>query len=65
VYRKVTTTINDFSPEQLENLTAIVKMYRGDTNYIYTILKARMLSFENALRQGISALQEEDEMAQF
>lgn len=30
VYRKVTTTINDFSEEQLEGLTAIMKMYRGE-----------------------------------
>ncbi len=30
VYRKVTTTINDFSDEQLEGLTAIVKLYRGE-----------------------------------
>lgn len=31
VFRKVTTTINDFSPEQLEGLTAIMKLYRGET----------------------------------
>ena len=30
VYRKVTTTINDFSEDQLEGLTAIMKMYRGE-----------------------------------
>lgn len=30
VYRKVNTTINDFSPEQLEGLTAIMKLYRGE-----------------------------------
>jgi type I restriction enzyme M protein len=30
VFRKVTTTINDFSNEQLEGLTAIIKMYRGE-----------------------------------
>lgn len=30
VFRKVTTTINDFSEEQMEGLTAIVKMYRGE-----------------------------------
>lgn len=30
VFRKVTTTINDFSPEQLEGLTAIIKLYRGE-----------------------------------
>ena len=29
VFRKVTTTINDFSDEQLEGLTAIMKLYRG------------------------------------
>lgn len=31
VYRKVTTTINDFSEEQLEGLTAIMALYRGET----------------------------------
>lgn len=31
VFRKVTTTINDFSPDQLEGLTAIMKMYRGES----------------------------------
>jgi type I restriction enzyme M protein len=30
VYRKVTSTINDFSEEQLEGLTAVVKLYRGE-----------------------------------
>lgn len=30
VFRKVTTTINDFSDEQLEGLTAIAKLYRGE-----------------------------------
>lgn len=30
VYQKVTTTINDFSEEQLHGLTAIIKMYRGE-----------------------------------
>lgn len=30
VYRQVTTTINDFSPEQMEGLTAILEMFRGN-----------------------------------
>jgi type I restriction enzyme M protein len=30
VFRKVTTTINDFSEEQLEGLTAIIKLYRSE-----------------------------------
>jgi len=32
VYRKVTTTINDFSVGQLLNLTTIMKLYRGEKN---------------------------------
>ena len=30
VFRKVTTTINDFNDDQLEGLTAIMKLYRGE-----------------------------------
>jgi type I restriction enzyme M protein len=30
VYRKLNRTINEFSPEQLKNLTAIVWLYRGE-----------------------------------
>jgi type I restriction enzyme M protein len=30
VYRKVTTTINDFSEDQLEGLNAIMQLYRGE-----------------------------------
>lgn len=33
VFRKVSTTINDFSPEQLENLTCVAKLYRGENDY--------------------------------
>lgn len=32
VYRKVTRKIYDFSPEQLANLTAIIWLYRGETD---------------------------------
>jgi type I restriction enzyme M protein len=34
VFRKVTTTINDFSEEQLEGLTAIMKLYRGEKSEV-------------------------------
>lgn len=30
VYRKVSSTVNDFSPDQMEGLTAIIQMYRGE-----------------------------------
>ncbi|MDD5578128.1 MAG: N-6 DNA methylase, partial [Methylobacter sp.] len=32
IYRKVTSKVNDFSPEQLQNLICIVNLYRGNTN---------------------------------
>lgn len=31
IYRKVTSKVNDFSPEQLQNLICIVGLYRGNT----------------------------------
>jgi type I restriction enzyme M protein len=34
VYRKVTTTINDFSDDQLEGLTAIMQLYRGERSTV-------------------------------
>ena len=36
VYRKVTTTISDFSEDQLEGLTAIMALYRGETPEVAT-----------------------------
>jgi type I restriction enzyme M protein len=30
-FRKVNTTINDFTPDQLEGLTTIIKSYRGES----------------------------------
>lgn len=32
IYRKVTSKVNDFSPEQLQNLICIVNLYRGSSN---------------------------------
>ena len=38
VYRKVTRKINDFSPEQEQNLLAIVWLYRGETDRYKALL---------------------------
>ena len=40
VYRKVTRKINDFSPEQEQNLLAIVWLYRGETARYIELLAA-------------------------
>ena len=59
VYRKVSTTINDFSPEQLENLTAIVKLYRGDRGYFAKVLEKRLRLVKDELRKFHGHLKDE------
>jgi type I restriction enzyme M protein len=43
IYRKVTRKIYDFSPEQLKNLTAIVWLYRGQSNRFLGLVKEYLL----------------------
>jgi len=40
IYRKVTTKVNDFSPEQLQNLICIVNLYRGNNNKFEATVKS-------------------------
>jgi type I restriction enzyme M protein len=59
VYRKVTRKINDFSPEQMQNLSAIVWLYRGQQKRFLALVKqylARMVEESTAV---------EAELAQF
>jgi len=39
IYRKVTSKVNDFSPEQLQNLICIVNLYRGNTEKFDSTVK--------------------------
>jgi type I restriction enzyme M protein len=39
IYRKVTSKVNDFSPEQLQNLICIVNLYRGNTKKFESTIK--------------------------
>jgi type I restriction enzyme M protein len=39
IYRKVTRKINDFSPEHMQNLSAIVWLYRGQNNRFLQLVK--------------------------
>ncbi len=39
IYRKVTSKVNDFSPEQLQNLICIVNLYRGNTKKLEDTVK--------------------------
>lgn len=39
IYRKVTSKVNDFSPEQLQNLICIVNLYRGNIQKLESTVK--------------------------
>jgi type I restriction enzyme M protein len=62
VYRKVTRKIFDFSPEQLQNLTSIIWLYRGDqkrflnlvTHYIITALRCAKNAVINSSKDSTS-----------
>jgi type I restriction enzyme M protein len=40
IYRKVTSKVNDFSPEQLQNLICIVNLYRGNAKNFESTVKS-------------------------
>ncbi len=50
VFRKVTTTINDFSPGQLLNLTTIMKLYRAEKNAYKTAYSDHQQSLNELLK---------------
>ncbi len=60
IYRKVTRKIYDFSPEQLQNMLAIVWLYRGEkerflnlvASYLEQTLNAAQACFENKDADG-------------
>jgi len=39
IYRKVTSKVNDFSPEQLQNLICVVNLYRGNATKLDATVK--------------------------
>lgn len=60
VYRKVTRKIYDFTPEQLQNLTSIVWLYRGETDRFLNLVAeylSRCLREVQATRQPLDQFQ--------
>lgn len=49
IYRKVNRTINDFSAEQLKNLTAIVWLYRGENKKYLNLIEEYIVEYSNKL----------------
>ncbi|MEX2500681.1 MAG: N-6 DNA methylase [Wenzhouxiangellaceae bacterium] len=59
VYRKVTRKIFDFSPEQQQNLQAIVWLYRGDTDRYLQLLSQYL---GNVADEAIACFEVEDDL---
>lgn len=69
IYHVVTRKVYDFTPEQLQNLTAIVWLYRGETDRFLALVKQylesalaelmKTVSEVDAFRKGCLALTEE------
>lgn len=60
IYRKVTSKVNDFSPEQLQNLTCIVHLYRGNSAKFHRTVqqyKDTSASLAHATGKAITELQ--------
>ncbi len=51
IYRKVTSKVNDFSPEQLQNLICIVNLYRGNKTKLEDTLKNYLQSAASFARE--------------
>ena len=58
VYRKVTRKIYDFSPEQEQNLLAVVWLYRGETERFLGLVSKYL---DRVLEEGYACLESEDE----
>lgn len=61
-FRKVTTTINDYSPGQLLTFTAIMNSYRGDSQAINTAakqLQAQAIEQAINLAEAVNALRQQ------
>ena len=58
IYRKVTSKINDFSPEQLQNLICIVNLYRGNTKKFEATVKSYLETSAQLAKETVEATSE-------
>ena len=57
IYRKVNRTINDFSPEQLENILSIVWLYRSESKRFIDLVVGYCQSIDREYQGSIALLQ--------
>ncbi|GBL10906.1 putative type I restriction enzymeP M protein [Microcystis aeruginosa Sj] len=57
IYRKVNRTINDFSPEQLQNILSIVWLYRSQSKHFIDLVVGYCQSIDREYQGSIALLQ--------
>jgi type I restriction enzyme M protein len=65
IYRKVTSKVNDFSPEQLQNLICIVNLYRSNTNKFESTVKAYLQTSADLAKETAEATAELQKQIKF
>lgn len=55
IYRKVTSKVNDFSPEQLQNLICIVNLYKGNTKKFESTVKSYLQTSADLAKETAEA----------
>jgi type I restriction enzyme M protein len=55
IYRKVTSKVNDFSPEQLQNLICIVNLYRGNAQKFESTVKSYLQTSADLAKETAEA----------
>ena len=58
IYRKVTSKVNDFSPEQLQNLICIVNLYRGNAQKFESTVKSYLQTSAELAKETAEATTE-------
>lgn len=58
IYRKVTSKVNDFSPEQLQNVICIVNLYRGNTQKFEATVKGYLQMATDLAKETVEATTE-------
>ncbi len=58
IYRKVTSKVNDFSPEQLQNLICIVNLYRGNIQKFESTVKSYLQTSADLAKETAEATTE-------
>lgn len=58
IYRKVTSKVNDFSPEQLQNIICIVNLYRGNTKKFEATVKSYLETSADLVKETAEATSE-------